>query len=171
MFHGLIDPISSVFDILTYIFCFLFSSLANDFGKYYVHGSPEAAAFIIIFSKQDYRIYVSPKPWLSTHVTFNKYHLFKVTQHHCVTTLFAAFFTTSLFHDPLAASLKTQINGLYFILLFVTHYFVCLVPLWSIPILRNTRMVIDNYFYKKSVSSFFITHSAKTFHLWYNSLL
>ena len=116
-----IGPISSVFDILTYILLY-FIIVPMILGHSYVHGSPEAAAFIIIFQtgwfiesmwSQTMVIHMlrSPKlPFIQSHPALSV----------VVTTLFAAFFVTSLPYSPLAGLLKlSHLNGLYFILLFI----------------------------------------------------
>ena len=120
-FMAWIGPISSVFDILTYILLY-FIIVPMILGHSYVHGSPEAAAFIIIFQtgwfiesmwSQTMVIHMlrSPKlPFIQSHPALSV----------VVTTLFAAFFVTSLPYSPLAGLLKlTHLNGLYFILLFI----------------------------------------------------
>ena len=116
-----IGPISSVFDILTYILLY-FIIVPMILGHSYVHGSPEAAAFIIIFQtgwfiesmwSQTMVIHMlrSPKlPFIQSHPALSV----------VVTTLFAAFFVTSLPYSPLAGLLNlSHLNGLYFILLFI----------------------------------------------------
>ena len=120
-FMAWIGPISSVFDILTYILLY-FIIVQMILGHSYVHGSPEAAAFIIIFQtgwfiesmwSQTMVIHMlrSPKlPFIQSHPALSV----------VVTTLFAAFFVTSLPYSPLAGLLKlSHLNGLYFILLFI----------------------------------------------------
>ena len=120
-FMAWIGPISSVFDILTYILLY-FIIVPMILGHSYVHGSPEAAAFIIIFQtgwfiesmwSQTMVIHMlrSPKlPFIQSHPALSV----------VVTTLFAAFFVTSLPYSPLAGLLKlSHLNGLYFILLFI----------------------------------------------------
>ena len=120
-FMAWIGPISSVFDILTYILLY-FIIVPMILGHGYVHGSPEAAAFIIIFQtgwfiesmwSQTMVIHMlrSPKlPFIQSHPALSV----------VVTTLFAAFFVTSLPYSPLASLLKlSHLNGLYFILLFI----------------------------------------------------
>ena len=120
-FMAWIGPISSVFDILTYILLY-FIIVPMILGHSYVHGSPEAAAFIIIFQtgwfiesmwSQTMVIHMlrSPKlPFIQSHPALSV----------VVTTLFAAFFVTSLPYSPLAGFLKlSHLNGLYFILLFI----------------------------------------------------
>ena len=120
-FMAWIGPISSVFDILTYILLY-FIIVPMILGHGYVHGSPEAAAFIIIFQtgwfiesmwSQTMVIHMlrSPKlPFIQSHPALSV----------VVTTLFAAFFVTSLPYSPLAGFLKlSHLNGLYFILLFI----------------------------------------------------
>ena len=120
-FMAWIGPISSVFDILTYILLY-FIIVPMILGHGYVHGSPEAVAFIIIFQtgwfiesmwSQTMVIHMlrSPKlPFIQSHPALSV----------VVTTLFAAFFVTSLPYSPLAGFLKlSHLNGLYFILLFI----------------------------------------------------
>ena len=120
-FMAWFGPISSVFDILTYILLY-FIIVPMILGHGYVHGSPEAAAFIIIFQtgwfiesmwSQTMVIHMlrSPKlPFIQSHPALSV----------VVTTLFAAFFVTSLPYSPLASLLKlSHLNGLYFILLFI----------------------------------------------------
>ena len=120
-FMAWFGPISSVFDILTYILLY-FIIVPMILGHGYVHGSPEAAAFIIIFQtgwfiesmwSQTMVIHMlrSPKlPFIQSHPALSV----------VVTTLFAAVFVTSLPYSPLASLLKlSHLNGLYFILLFV----------------------------------------------------
>ena len=87
-----IGPISSVFDILTYILLY-FIIVPMILGHSYVHGSPEAVAFIIIFQtgwfiesmwSQTMVIHMlrSPKlPFIQSHPALSV----------VVTTLFAAF--------------------------------------------------------------------------------
>ena len=120
-FMAWFGPISSVFDILTYILLY-FIIVPMILGHGYVHGSPEAAAFIIIFQtgwfiesmwSQTMVIHMlrSPKlPFIQSHPALSV----------VVTTLFAAVFVTSLPYSPLASLLKlSHLNGLYFILLFI----------------------------------------------------
>lgn len=120
-FMAWIGPISSVFDILTYILLY-FIIVPMILGHGYVHGSPEATAFIIIFQtgwfiesmwSQTMVIHMlrSPKlPFIQSHPALSV----------VVTTLFAAFFVTALPYSPLAGLLKlSHLNGLYFILLFI----------------------------------------------------
>ena len=120
-FMAWFGPISSVFDILTYILLY-FIIVPMILGHGYVHGSPEVAAFIIIFQtgwfiesmwSQTMVIHMlrSPKlPFIQSHPALSV----------VVTTLFAAVFVTSLPYSPLASLLKlSHLNGLYFILLFV----------------------------------------------------
>lgn len=120
-FMAWVGPISSVFDILTYILLY-FIIVPMILGHSYVHGSPEAAAFIIIFQtgwfiesmwSQTMVIHMlrSPKlPFIQSHPALSV----------VVTTLFAAFFVTALPYSPLAGLLKlSHLNGLYFILLFI----------------------------------------------------
>ena len=120
-FMAWIGPISSVFDILTYILLY-FIIVPMILGHSYVHGSPEASAFIIIFQtgwfiesmwSQTMVIHMlrSPKlPFIQSHPALSV----------VVTTLFAAFFVTALPYSPLAGLLKlSHLNGLYFILLFI----------------------------------------------------
>ena len=120
-FMAWFGPISSVFDILTYTLLY-FIIVPMILGHGYVHGSPEAAAFIIIFQtgwfiesmwSQTMVIHMlrSPKlPFIQSHPALSV----------VVTTLFAAVFVTSLPYSPLASLLKlSHLNGLYFILLFI----------------------------------------------------
>ena len=114
-------PISSIFDILTFIFLyFIIVPLVT--GYHYVHGSESALQFIILFQtgwfiesmwSQTMVIHMlrSPKlPFIQSHPALSV----------VVTTLFAAVFVTSLPYSPLASLLKlSHLNGLYFILLFI----------------------------------------------------
>ena len=112
-------PISSVFDILTFIFLyFIIVPLVT--GHHYVHGSESALQFIILFQtgwfiesmwSQTMVIYMlrSPKlPFVQSKPAFSL----------LVTSLFALFVVTVLPYTPLAGPLKlAPLNGLYFLAL------------------------------------------------------
>ena len=119
-FMAWIGPISSVFDIITYMLLY-FLVVPMILGHGYNHGAADAAAFIMVFQtgwfiesmwSQTMVIHMlrSPKlPFIQSRPAFSV----------VVTTLAAAFFVTSLPYSPLASILKlSQLNGLYFVLLF-----------------------------------------------------
>ena len=119
-FMAWIGPISSVFDIITYMLLY-FLVVPMILGHGYNHGATDAAAFIMVFQtgwfiesmwSQTMVIHMlrSPKlPFIQSRPAFSV----------VVTTLAAAFFVTSLPYSPLASILKlSQLNGLYFVLLF-----------------------------------------------------
>ena len=119
-FMAWIGPISSVFDIITYMLLY-FLVVPMILGHGYNHGAVDAAAFIMVFQtgwfiesmwSQTMVIHMlrSPKlPFIQSRPAFSV----------VVTTLAAAFFVTSLPYSPLASILKlSQLNGLYFVLLF-----------------------------------------------------
>ena len=128
-FMAWIGPISSVFDILTYILLY-FIIVPMILGHGYVHGSPEAAAFIIIFQtgwfiesmwSQTMVIHMlrSPKlPFIQSHPALSV----------VVTTLFAAFFVK-----------LSQLNGLYFVLLFA------IIVLYMLSVTVVKRIYIKKY--------------------------
>ena len=99
----------------------LFHHCANDFGAWLCSWFTRSSSFIIIFQtgwfiesmwSQTMVIHMlrSPKlPFIQSRPAFSV----------VVTTLAAAFFVTSLPYSPLASILKlSQLNGLYFVLLF-----------------------------------------------------
>ena len=119
-FMAWIGPISSVFDIITYMLLY-FLVVPMILGHGYNHGATDAAAFIMVFQtgwfiesmwSQTMVIHMlrSPKlPFIQSRPAFSV----------VVTTLAAAIFVTSLPYSPLAPILKlSQLNGLYFVLLF-----------------------------------------------------
>ena len=134
-------PISSVFDILTFIFLyFIIVPLVT--GHHYVHGSESALQFIILFQtgwfiesmwSQTMVIHMlrSPKlPFIQSRPAFSV----------VVTTLAAAFFVTSLPYSPLASILKlSQLNGLYFVLLFA------IIVLYMLSVTVVKRIYIKKY--------------------------
>ncbi|MDU6918851.1 MAG: magnesium-translocating P-type ATPase, partial [Enterococcus faecalis] len=104
-----IGPVSSIFDILTYlVMWFVFS--ANSLATQHLF---QTGWFIESMWSQTMVIHMlrSPKlPFIQSHPALSV----------VVTTLFAAFFVTSLPYSPLASLLKlSHLNGLYFILLFI----------------------------------------------------
>ncbi|PKZ96482.1 magnesium-translocating P-type ATPase [Streptococcus parasanguinis] len=128
-FMAWIGPISSVFDIITYMLLY-FLVVPMILGQGYNHGAADAAAFIMVFQtgwfiesmwSQTMVIHMlrSPKlPFIQSRPAFSV----------VVTTLAAAFFVTSLPYSPLASILKlSQLNGLYFVLLFaiIVLYMLC----------------------------------------------
>ena len=119
-FMAWIGPISSVFDIITYMLLY-FLLVPMILGHVYNHGAADAAAFIMVFQtgwfiesmwSQTMVIHMlrSPKlPFIQSRPAFSV----------VVTTLAAAIFVTTLPYSPLAPVLKlSQLNGLYFVLLF-----------------------------------------------------
>ena len=129
-FHGLDRPISSVFDILTYILLY-FIIVPMILGHGYVHGSPEAAAFIIIFQtgwfiesmwSQTMVIHMlrSPKlPFIQSHPALSV----------VVTTLFAAFLCDFSSIQSIGWFLKTQPSkrSLFHSLVYHHYFCICLV--------------------------------------------
>ena len=128
-FMAWIGPISSVFDIITYMLLY-FLVVPMILGHGYNHGAADATAFIMVFQtgwfiesmwSQTMVIHMlrSPNlPFIQSRPAFSV----------VVTTLAAAFFVTSLPYSPLASILKlSQLNGLYFVLLFaiIVLYMLC----------------------------------------------
>ena len=140
-FMAWIGPISSVFDIITYMLLY-FLVVPMILGHGYNHGAVDAAAFIMVFQtgwfiesmwSQTMVIHMlrSPKlPFIQSRPAFSV----------VVTTLVAAFFVTSLPYGPLASILKlSQLNGLYFVLLFAIIVFYML----SVTVVK--RIYIKKY--------------------------
>lgn len=140
-FMAWIGPISSVFDIITYMLLY-FLVVPMILGHGYNHGAADAAAFIMVFQtgwfiesmwSQTMVIHMlrSPKlPFIQSRPAFSV----------VVTTLVAAFFVTSLPYGPLASILKlSQLNGLYFVLLFAIIVFYML----SVTVVK--RIYIKKY--------------------------
>lgn len=140
-FMAWIGPISSVFDIITYMLLY-FLVVPMILGHGYNHGAADAAAFIIVFQtgwfiesmwSQTMVIHMlrSPKlPFIQSRPAFSV----------VVTTLAAAFFVTSLPYSPLASILKlSQLNGLYFVLLFA------IIVLYMLSVTVIKRIYIKKY--------------------------
>lgn len=140
-FMAWIGPISSVFDIITYMLLY-FLVVPMILGHGYNHGAVDAAAFTMVFQtgwfiesmwSQTMVIHMlrSPKlPFIQSRPAFSV----------VVTTLVAAFFVTSLPYSPLASILKlSQLNGLYFVLLFAIIVFYML----SVTVVK--RIYIKKY--------------------------
>ena len=140
-FMAWIGPISSVFDIITYMLLY-FLVVPMILGHGYNHGAADAAVFIMVFQtgwfiesmwSQTMVIHMlrSPKlPFIQSRPAFSV----------VVTTLVAAFFVTSLPYSPLASILKlSQLNGLYFVLLFAIIVFYML----SVTVVK--RIYIKKY--------------------------
>lgn len=118
-FMAWIGPISSIFDILTYMLLY-FIVVPMILGHGYVQGAADAAAFIMVFQtgwfiesmwSQTMVIHMlrSPKlPFIQSRPALSV----------VVTTIVGASFVTFLPYSPLARLLKlSQLNGLYFVLL------------------------------------------------------
>ena len=140
-FMAWIGPISSVFDIITYMLLY-FLLVPMILGHVYNHGAADAAAFIMVFQtgwfiesmwSQTMVIHMlrSPKlPFIQSRPAFSV----------VVTTLVAAFFVTSLPYSPLASILKlSQLNGLYFVLLFA------IIVLYMLSVTVVKRIYIKKY--------------------------
>ena len=140
-FMAWIGPISSVFDIITYMLLY-FLVVPMILGQGYNHGAADAAAFIMVFQtgwfiesmwSQTMVIHMlrSPKlPFIQSRPAFSV----------VVTTLAAAFFVTSLPYSPLASILKlSQLNGLYFVLLFA------IIVLYMLSVTVVKRIYIKKY--------------------------
>ena len=140
-FMAWIGPISSVFDIITYMLLY-FLVVPMILGQGYNHGAADAAAFIMVFQtgwfiesmwSQTMVIHMlrSPKlPFIQSRPAFSV----------VVTTLVAAFFVTSLPYSPLASILKlSQLNGLYFVLLFA------IIVLYMLSVTVVKRIYIKKY--------------------------
>ena len=140
-FMAWIGPISSVFDIITYMLLY-FLVVPMILGHGYNHGAANAAAFIMVFQtgwfiesmwSQTMVIHMlrSPKlPFIQSRPAFSV----------VVTTLAAAFFVTSLPYSPLASILKlSQLNGLYFVLLFA------IIVLYMLSVTVVKRIYIKKY--------------------------
>ena len=140
-FMAWIGPISSVFDIITYMLLY-FLVVPMILGHGYNHGAVDAAAFIMVFQtgwfiesmwSQTMVIHMlrSPKlPFIQSRPAFSV----------VVTTLAAAFFVTSLPYSPLASILKlSQLNGLYFVLLFA------IIVLYMLSVTVVKRIYIKKY--------------------------
>lgn len=140
-FMAWIGPISSVFDIITYMLLY-FLVVPMILGHGYNHGAVDAAAFIMVFQtgwfiesmwSQTMVIHMlrSPKfPFIQSRPAFSV----------VVTTLVAAFFVTSLPYSPLASILKlSQLNGLYFVLLFA------IIVLYMLSVTVVKRIYIKKY--------------------------
>lgn len=140
-FMAWIGPISSVFDIITYMLLY-FLVVPMILGHGYNHGAADAAAFIMVFQtgwfiesmwSQTMVIHMlrSPKlPFIQSRPAFSV----------VVTTLAAAFFVTSLPYSPLASILKlSQLNGLCFVLLFA------IIVLYMLSVTVVKRIYIKKY--------------------------
>ena len=140
-FMAWIGPISSVFDIITYMLLY-FLVVPMILGHGYNYGAADAAAFIMVFQtgwfiesmwSQTMVIHMlrSPKlPFIQSRPAFSV----------VVTTLAAAFFVTSLPYSPLASILKlSQLNGLYFVLLFA------IIVLYMLSVTVVKRIYIKKY--------------------------
>ena len=140
-FMAWLGPISSVFDIITYMLLY-FLVVPMILGHGYNHGAADAAAFIMVFQtgwfiesmwSQTMVIHMlrSPKlPFIQSRPAFSV----------VVTTLAAAFFVTSLPYSPLASILKlSQLNGLYFVLLFA------IIVLYMLSVTVVKRIYIKKY--------------------------
>lgn len=140
-FMAWIGPISSVFDIITYMLLY-FLVVPMILGHGYNHGAADAAAFIMVFQtgwfiesmwSQTMVIHMlrSPKlPFIQSRPAFSV----------VVTTLAAAFFVTSLPYGPLASILKlSKLNGLYFVLLFA------IIVLYMLSVTVVKRIYIKKY--------------------------
>ena len=140
-FMAWIGPISSVFDIITYMLLYVLV-VPMILGHGYNHGAVDAAAFIMVFQtgwfiesmwSQTMVIHMlrSPKlPFIQSRPAFSV----------VVTTLVAAFFVTSLPYSPLASILKlSQLNGLYFVLLFA------IIVLYMLSVTVVKRIYIKKY--------------------------
>ena len=140
-FMAWIGPISSVFDIITYMLLY-FLVVPMILGHGYNHGAVDAATFIMVFQtgwfiesmwSQTMVIHMlrSPKlPFIQSRPAFSV----------VVTTLVAAFFVTSLPYSPLASILKlSQLNGLYFVLLFA------IIVLYMLSVTVVKRIYIKKY--------------------------
>ena len=140
-FMAWIGPISSVFDIITYMLLY-FLVVPMILGHVYNHGAADAAAFIMVFQtgwfiesmwSQTMVIHMlrSPKlPFIQSRPAFSV----------VVTTLAAAIFVTSLPYSPLASILKlSQLNGLYFVLLFA------IIVLYMLSVTVVKRIYIKKY--------------------------
>ena len=140
-FMAWIGPISSVFDIITYMLLY-FLVVPMILGHGYNHGAADAAVFIMVFQtgwfiesmwSQTMVIHMlrSPKlPFIQSRPAFSV----------VVTTLAAAFFVTSLPYSPLASILKlSQLNGLYFVLLFA------IIVLYMLSVTVVKRIYIKKY--------------------------
>ena len=140
-FMAWIGPISSVFDIITYMLLY-FLVVPMILGHGYNHGAADAAAFLMVFQtgwfiesmwSQTMVIHMlrSPKlPFIQSRPAFSV----------VVTTLAAAFFVTSLPYSPLASILKlSQLNGLYFVLLFA------IIVLYMLSVTVVKRIYIKKY--------------------------
>ncbi len=140
-FMAWIGPISSVFDIITYMLLY-FLVVPMILGHGYNYGTADAAAFIMVFQtgwfiesmwSQTMVIHMlrSPKlPFIQSRPAFSV----------VVTTLAAAIFVTSLPYSPLAPILKlSQLNGLYFVLLFA------IIVLYMLSVTVVKRIYIKKY--------------------------
>ena len=140
-FMAWIGPISSVFDIIIYMLLY-FLVVPMILGHGYNHGVADAAAFIMVFQtgwfiesmwSQTMVIHMlrSPKlPFIQSRPAFSV----------VVTTLAAAIFVTSLPYSPLAPILKlSQLNGLYFVLLFA------IIVLYMLSVTVVKRIYIKKY--------------------------
>ena len=140
-FMAWIGPISSVFDIITYMLLY-FLVVPMILGHGYNYGAADAAAFIMVFQtgwfiesmwSQTMVIHMlrSPKlPFIQSRPAFSV----------VVTTLAAAIFVTSLPNSPLAPILKlSQLNGLYFVLLFA------IIVLYMLSVTVVKRIYIKKY--------------------------
>ena len=140
-FMAWIGPISSVFDIITYMLLY-FLVVPMILGHGYNQGAADAAAFIMVFQTG----WFIESMWSQTMVIHMLRSLklpfiqsrpaFSVV----VTTLAAAIFVTSLPYSPLAPILKlSQLNGLYFVLLFA------IIVLYMLSVTVVKRIYIKKY--------------------------
>ena len=115
-----LDSISSVFDIITYMLLY-FLVVPYDFWVMATTMEQLNAAFIMVFQTGWFIESMGLKPWLSICCVHQKLPFIQSRPAFSVvvTTLAATFFVTSLPYSPLASILKlSQLNGLYFVLLF-----------------------------------------------------
>ena len=125
-FHGLMGPISSAFDILTFILLY-FIIVPMTTGHAYVHGADSAVGFYCLVSDRlVYRVYVVTN-YGYPYVAFSQNSFYKVVQlgWSLMTTLLAAAFSDLPSYGPLASLLHlTPLKSIYFIFLLFHHYFV-----------------------------------------------
>lgn len=134
-FMAFIGPISSVFDILTFLLLYFFL-VPMMVGHAYVHGSADAVFFVLIFQtgwfiesmwSQTMVIYMlrSPRlPFVHSRPALSV----------LLTTLLAAVFVTFLPYGPFAGVLRlSPLNIMYFVLLF----FIILLYMFSVTIVKK----------------------------------
>lgn len=134
-FMAFIGPISSVFDILTFLLLYFFL-VPMMVGHGYVHGSEDAVFFVLIFQtgwfiesmwSQTMVIYMLRSPQLP--FVHSRPALSVL-----LTTLLAAVFVTFLPYGPFAGVLRlSPLNMMYFILLF----FIILLYMFSVTIVKK----------------------------------